>query len=315
VKYISRFPAEPDHFHRAYHGTPYDLMHCGHPTYHAHPVYCVAPYIGFGVHPHTFDPYHNHLWGYDDLQDLHAKMMYKEEDYKKQYEACEFMAPVSSSEQQGKVYVDFPAECQLATGEYKLVIIAKIHQPGYAPDNLRTITMDYNTVFKIVGSSDEADLDGSVVISVGNMKKPDYITVKGDFMLVLGTPGTLTATVYPQDIDVNTVTWSIPNEEDAEYITLYNRDNNTVTMFANKLDDGEDYRIVTVRATSVKDPSVYKDVQVRISKEASIDIYTEAGKLTSEGTGRDQKDYITLHLTDGRPVNIETTKETVWYEG
>ena len=108
VRYISRFPAEP--FHKAYHGTPYDLCHSGHPTYHVHPVCCVAPYIGFGVHPHTFDPFHNHLYAFDDMKDLHDGMIANERNYKIMYDKCEYEAEVRSTEQKNKVLVYFPAE-------------------------------------------------------------------------------------------------------------------------------------------------------------------------------------------------------------
>ena len=76
VKYISRFPAEPCCGN--YNSSPYDLMHCGHPSYYVRPMHCVAPYTGFGVYPHTFDPFRNQLWAYDDNSDLHNKMLYKE---------------------------------------------------------------------------------------------------------------------------------------------------------------------------------------------------------------------------------------------
>lgn len=312
VKYISRFPAEPNHFHRAYHGTPYDLMHCGHPTFHVHPVYCVAPYIGFGVHPHTFDPFHNHLWGYDDLQDLHAKMMYKEEDYKKQYHDCEFMAPVSASEKKGKVYVDFPAESQLYTGKYALIIVAKIYQPGYgSDDNLRTITMNYNLVFELVGSSEEADAYDNVTINVGNTKMPEYIRISGSNNVVLDSYVVLHATVFPEDIDDDSVTWSLPNEADRDYVTLVGSNTNDVKVVAVKLDEGEDRKVITIRATANKKGSnsqpVYEDTIIYITRQSVLDVYTETGKY--------EDNTINLHLTSGETVPVDISSETAWFEG
>lgn len=312
VKYVSRFPAEP---RRGYRGTPYDLMHCGHPTFHVHPVWCVAPYIGFGVHPHTFDPYHNHLWGYDDMQDLHAKMMYKEEDYKQQYSECEFVAPVSASDSVNKVYVDFPAECQHYTGTYKLIIVAKLYEAGYGKDNLRTVTMDYMDVFTLVGAGEEGQT-GNVSISIGNAKDATGISVFGDTAIALGQVGELKASVMPADIDDSSVEWSLVNPEDSKNLVIGLVQNNSCKFWATSLEEGVDTKQVVIRATSKKTPSVYKDTLITITREAFTDIYTRAGEYQSNNAeGNDRKEYINLNLTDGSNVKIDTTKETVWYEG
>lgn len=312
VKYVSRFPAEP---HRGYHGTPYDLMHCGHPTFHVHPVWCVAPYIGFGVHPHTFDPYHNHLWGYDDMQDLHAKMMYKEEDYKQQYSECEFVAPVSASDCVNKVYVDFPAECQHYTGTYKLIIVAKLYEAGYGKDNLRTVTMDYMDVFTLVGAGEEGQT-GNVSISIGNAKGATGISVVGDTTIAIGQVGELKASVMPADIDDSSVEWSLVNPEDSKNLVIGLVQNNSCKFWATSLEEGVGTKQVVIRATSKKTPSVYKDTIITITREAFTDIYTRAGEYQSNNAeGNNRKEYINLNLTDGSNVKIDTTKETVWYEG
>lgn len=314
VKYVSRFPAEP---HRGYRGTPYDLMHCGHPTFHVHPVWCVAPYIGFGVHPHTFDPYHNHLWGYDDMQDLHAKMMYKEEDYKQQYSECEFVAPVSASDQVNKVYVDFPAECQHYTGTYKLIIVAKLYEAGYGKDNLRTVTMDYMDVFTLVGAGEEGQT-GNVSISIGNAKDATGISVVGDTVVALRQYGELKASVMPADIDINAVNWSLVNPEDSKYLMITSQQDTSCMFCGASLEDGIDRKYVTVRATSRKTPSVYKDVDVAVVREAFTDIHVDEGKYHNNfdtAEKNDREEYINLHLTNGGNVKIDTTKETVWYEG
>jgi hypothetical protein len=312
VRYISRFPAEPHH--HAYHGTPYDLCHCGHPTFHVHPVAVVAPYIGFGVHPHTFDPFHNHLWGYDDMMDLHGRMFHNEELYRQHYKECEFLAPVSATESPNKVDVYFPAENQLYTGVYKLIIVAKVYEAGYGKTNLRTVTMDYNEIFTLVGSSDEEGLSGNIKIEVGNLKEAQDIQVTGQTSVSVGNVGILTAVVLPTDIDDGSVSWNIT--EGSQYLTITDFRSTSCTIRGLSVPEGQTFVQATIRVSSIKTPSVYKDITVTVFKDASIDIYTTAGAYSdTEGEGRNAKQYIDLTLTDGRQVKIDTTKETVWYEG
>lgn len=304
VRYISRFPAEPHH--HAYHGTPYDLCHCGHPTFHVHPIHCVAPYIGFGVHPHSFDPFHNHLWGYDDMMDLHGRMLHNEEHYRKEYEECEFLAPVSAAGEPNKVNVYFPAESQLHTGTYKLVIVAKLYEPGYGKNDLRTVTMDYNEVFTIVGSSDEEGAYGSIKIEVGNLKNAIDIQVVGDTSVAIGQIATLTANVLPVDIDNDSVIWDI-KEEDKPYLTILATTKNTCKISGVKVPQNASYYTATLRVTSAKTPSVYKDITITVFKDSVADIYTYQGSLGDN--------IINLNLTDGKTVGVDVSKETAWYEG
>jgi isocitrate/isopropylmalate dehydrogenase len=84
------------------------------------------------------------------------------------------------------------------------------------------------------------------------------------------------------------------------------------------LEDGVDRKYVTVRATSRKTPSVYKDVDIAVVREAFTDIHVDEGKYHNNfdtAEKNDREEYINLHLTNGGNVKIDTTKETVWYEG
>ena len=54
----------------------------------------------------------------------------------------------------------------------KIVIVAKIHQPGFRPNDLRTVTMDYENIFTLVNTSDEGE-DGPVKIQVGDADQYD----------------------------------------------------------------------------------------------------------------------------------------------
>lgn len=186
IKFVSRFPVEP-HF-PGFHPTPYDVCCTGHPCYHQRPIPYIPIYHGYGVHPHTFEhgcfgpcawhtnhPHHlhhhfePHTWGCDDMHDIIDRAGFKHLDMQKQYDRCRFLAPVEATDNKNKIKVYFPAKAQLYTGTYKLVIVAKLYEPGYCKNNLRTITVDYEDVFTLVNRSEDG-VDGSVTVRVGNNK-------------------------------------------------------------------------------------------------------------------------------------------------
>lgn len=306
VKYVGRFPAEPHC--RPYHGTPYDLLHCGHPTFHVHPVWAVAPYVGFGVYPHTFDPFHNHLWGYDDMMDLHDKMLMKDEDYKEQYGRCEFMAPVMATDQPNVVDVHFPAENQIYKGNYKLMLIVKLYEPGYGRNNLRTVTMDYQDIFTLVGSSDEEGASGDITISVGNFMKAEHIEVTGTTAVRPKSYGVLTAEVFPKGLDNDSLEWEVT--EGNQNITIANFLGDKIVYYAYPFSDGQTYANANIRVSSAKTPTTHKDVPIYISEDvdtsAATDKYVRAGRYDSSA------DAIVLEMNGGAPnVSINTG----WYEG
>lgn len=186
IKFVSRFPVEP-HF-PGFHPTPYDVCCTGHPCYHQRPIPYIPIYHGYGVHPHTFErgcfgpcawhtnhPHHlhhhcePHTWGCDDMHDVIDRAGVKFMDMQRQYDRCRFLAPVEATDSKNKIKVYFPAQAQIYTGTYKLVLVAKVYEPGYCKDNLRTITIDYENVFTLVNSSDQG-CDGNITIRVGTNK-------------------------------------------------------------------------------------------------------------------------------------------------
>ena len=183
IKFVSRFPLEP-HF-PGFHPTPYDVCCTGNPCYHQHPIPYIPIYHGYHVYPHTFEhgcygpcawhtnhPHHlcePHTWGCDDMHDIIDRAGFKHLDMQRQYDRCRFLAPVEATDSKNKIKVYFPAQAQLYTGVYKLVIVAKVYEPGYCKDNLRTITIDYENVFTLVGCSEEG-IDGNITIRVGTNK-------------------------------------------------------------------------------------------------------------------------------------------------
>lgn len=140
---VNRFPIEP--MTGMYTPTEHNINCSGYPSYYAFPQrYVATPYCGFGLHP----------------------------DWDKIYPQChehnltEYLARVKATNKRDVVDIVFPAEAQLFTGEYKIVIVAKIYQPGFSSNNLRTVTMDYENVFTLVNTSSEGT-DSAVTLHVG----------------------------------------------------------------------------------------------------------------------------------------------------
>lgn len=192
------------------------------------------------------------------------------------------------------------------TGVYKLLIVAKIYEPGYMKDNLRTVTMDYENVFELVSKSDMEGMDGNVYLTIGNSTQASYINVTGDTAVRVKNTGRLVATVYPTDIDDDGVSWEISGE-DRNFIAILKNDVHSCSFQALNLPQGVDRYVANIRVTSNKTPSVYVDVKITISDGIVDDIYTYQGSLSNNN--------VNLNLTDGRTVNVDVSNETAWYEG
>lgn len=150
TRFISRFPIEP--MVDAYTATPYNVNSTGYPSYHAFPQnHVIGSYAGFGVHP--------------DWNNMYRPVL--------QHNLTEFLAPVKATGSNNIVSIFFPAEAQLFTGDYKIVIVAKLYQPGFSPNDLRTVTMDYENIFTLVNTTSEEGEDSAVTLKVGITDKSD----------------------------------------------------------------------------------------------------------------------------------------------
>ena len=138
TRFVKRFPIEP--CIEAFHANQYDIRCSGYPTWRA------FPYSGFGVYP---------KW------DAFKKAM----SYKK---TIEYRAQVYATDKQNVIEIAFPAEHQLYTGVYKLIVVAKVYAPGFNSYNLRTITLDVPDIFELVSTSDEGS-DTGFLINVSNI--------------------------------------------------------------------------------------------------------------------------------------------------
>jgi hypothetical protein len=107
----------------------------GNPTYNVLPhAHDVKPYDGLGVYP-DWDKKYTKI-----LTDLNI------ESYK---------ATVKFTDTPNIVEVEFPAEAQLYTGEYTVVLTTKIYREGYSDDNTATVTADYSNIFTLVPTGEE----------------------------------------------------------------------------------------------------------------------------------------------------------------
>ena len=147
--FVGRFPREP--FSHNYDTTPWCLCGCGMPTWNVNPVYS-----GFGTQPYgKLDK---------ELQEIADVVQYKA--------ACQATA------QQNIINIYFPAKDQLATGEYKLVLVASVYAPGYNVENLKTIQVDVPEVFELVETTEEG-IDTGVTIST-DVERPVEGTAGGE---------------------------------------------------------------------------------------------------------------------------------------
>lgn len=153
-KFEGRFPREP--FSHDYTTTPWCLCGCGMPTYNAFPVNMCGVYSGFGVEPYAKRN--------KELAAIASCIQYKA--------ACQATA------QQNVISVYFPAKHQLATGVYKLVIVANVYAPGYNVENIKTIQVDMPDVFQLVSTSEEGIDTGITMFT--NVESPAEGTAGAD---------------------------------------------------------------------------------------------------------------------------------------
>ena len=163
TKFISRFPCEPHH--PAFEPSAYDLNLAGLPRYYAYPEYhCHYFYHGFGLHPDW-----SHIYPVENCTN-----------------DTEFIAPVQATEYKDQVDAYFPANNQLYCGVYKIVVVARIYQPGYGLDNLRTITMDYNNIFRLVDDSTGTNSDVTIEIGAASEVGVQGLELSGSTDMVVG---------------------------------------------------------------------------------------------------------------------------------
>lgn len=141
----------------------YNIGCCGHPHYFARHCHCVPMYCGFGVYPHTFDGFRNHLWAHYDMDPLREKIRRAEDLYHRSEQFLQYQALVEETQDPSTINVYFPGSNQIKTGIYKLVLVIKVYQPGYSKfTDFKTITVSYDNAFELVTEG-----GGDAVITIG----------------------------------------------------------------------------------------------------------------------------------------------------
>ena len=155
-RFMYRFPIEP--FTNEFQSTAYNLNSSGNPRYRA---YVMNQYSGFGVYPD---------WS---KQRLLKKM-----------NITEYTSEVQRTSDASSIIATFPASAQLYTGQYDLIVIAQVEDPGYK-NNVRTATIDYKNVFELVKTTEESDVEEAVHITIDNntdsSPRQDYYVVSGSY--------------------------------------------------------------------------------------------------------------------------------------
>lgn len=147
TKFISRFPIVNNC--PCYSPTEYSVHTCGCAGYYHNPINnVVGDYTGFGVKPNWNRLYPCHRCINPNVYLCHTEY----------------------TEVPGVVNCYFPATDQLNCGKYKLVVVAGIYQSGYWPNNIRTITAQYDNVFELV--NDSTGTTGNIEIIVGEEAWP-----------------------------------------------------------------------------------------------------------------------------------------------
>lgn len=170
-KFFRRFPIEPAV--DGYTPDEYHVHGAGHPSYRA------FPYNGFGYNP---------KWD----------KIYK----RPHHDLNEFVAPVRSTADRDTVEVFFPASAQLSVGDYKIIVVAKLYEPGYSPNNLRTVTTDYENVFTLVSTSEEGT-DSPVTLNINGTEDSGEEPEPGDTVDIHAESGTFNKANGLVDIVLN----------------------------------------------------------------------------------------------------------------
>lgn len=302
VRYIGRFPIELGA--PAYNSTDYDLCHCGNPTFHVRPIQNIVPiYAGFGVYPHTFDgivtpfdPYYNHLWNV-------SKVVEK----KKEQKDDKYQAKVFATKSPDTVKIYFPAYDQKDLGTYKLMIVAKIYEPGYGHNNLKTVTMDYDDVFTLVSTSNEADSNTNTEIKVGwNGQPVESVNILGSFNIGIGSINKFTAAVYPINAEDDRVSWELVGNNADSFAIVATTNNQCMVLAKPSEELGKTCKL---RAESMSNPNAWKEVTISTYDMTTSDKYVMGVDYT--GVDNNGVRQATFNYSTGDSF---TVGEQDWYD-
>lgn len=108
--------------------------------------------VPYNCYPRTY--YENKKYGFGLYPNWDKKYIPVIEEYA----LTSYNTPVSFTSQRGVVEVTYPAEAQYITGDYDVVIVARVYDPGYRPDNSKIVTTVFNKQFTLVPNEVLPDL-------------------------------------------------------------------------------------------------------------------------------------------------------------
>lgn len=243
TKFISRFPCEPHH--PAFEPSAYDLNLAGLPRYYAYPEHhCHYFYHGFGLHPDW-----SHIYPVENCTN-----------------DTEFIAPVQATEYKDRVDAYFPANNQLYCGVYKIVVVARIYQPGYGLDNLKTITMDYNNIFRLVDDSTGTNSDVTIEIGAASEAGVQGLKLSGSIDMVVGETQFVGTIFTPSNATNKQITCTTNGSS----VEVVNSSSAGFTVRATQLPNpaaGDTYGTVVV--TSYDNNSVSASIKIKVHNYAT----------------------------------------------
>lgn len=286
TRFISRFPCEPHH--PAFEPSAYDLNLAGLPRYYAYPEHhCNPCYSGFGVHPNWSRIY----------------------PVKNCVNDTEFIAPVQATEYKNQIYAYFPANNQLYCGVYKLVVVARIYQPGYYLDNLRTITMDYNNIFRLVDDSTGTNSDVTIEIGASSEVGVQGVELSGMSDMVVGSSQFVSTVFTPSNATNKQVTYATSGSS----IEVLNNGLGGLTVRATELPNpavGDTEGTVTVvsydnnSATSTLKIKVHNyATDVTLGTRSVVSIPTGAAVTINPTVLLENNNFVTNYKVSGKTFN------------
>lgn len=167
-RFVGRFPIEP--FVDEFEPTKYSVNSIGRPKYRA---LVRNEYKGFGLRPD-----------------------WKESMPVKDVNITTYESEVERTASPNTVIIDFPGQYQMYEGVYQVVVIAQIYDSGYK-NNCRTVTINQNNVFEIVGDTDlEEAVNSPVYLDINNA---DSNTIQEDIYVTGATYNNNNITITRND--------------------------------------------------------------------------------------------------------------------
>lgn len=163
TKFLSRFPIGKDFDCKLNGLEPSDYninIIDGNMPYHCYPHNHIKhPFNGFGIYP-AWDKVYTPVIDNCDL--------------------TSYQPEIKFTNIRNVIEVLFPAEAQLYTGDYDVIVVARLYDPNYF-NNSKTITVDYKNLITLVASTEEADDNTEIhVIPEGDTQQQNdndiYIT-------------------------------------------------------------------------------------------------------------------------------------------